>query len=365
MTRRRVLMTVDAVGGVWQYATELSAALVPLGYDAVLALLGPAASAGQRRQVAAIPGLRVIETGLALDWMSADAEAVAHTATAIAALARSLDVDLVQLNQPGLAVADFAMPVVVVAHSCVGTWWQAAGSGPEPASFAWQTDLMHRGLRRAARVVCPSRAFAAAIAARYDLPVLPATVYNGRTPSAPLSPVVQHDGAFTAGRLWDAGKNAATLDRAAAMMAAPFTAAGPLAGPNGEVARFAHLRTPGMVDDAAIQTMLAARPVFVSAARYEPFGLAVLEAAQAGCSLVLADIATLRELWNDAAVFVDPGDAAGFAEAIETMIANPELRRAGGDAARRHAEQYSSTRMANGMDAIYAGVGPAARKVAA
>ena len=45
-------------------------------------------------------------------------------------------------------------------------------------------------------------------------------------------------------------------------------------------------------------------PIFVSAARYEPFGLAVLEAAQAGCALVLSDIPTFRELWDGAALFV-------------------------------------------------------------
>ena len=39
-------------------------------------------------------------------------------------------------------------------------------------------------------------------------------------------------------------------------------------------------------------------------ALYEPFGLAVLEAAQAGCALVLSDIPTFRELWDGAALFV-------------------------------------------------------------
>lgn len=357
-------MTVDAVGGVWQYAAELSAALVPLGYEVILVLLGPAASTAQRRQVAGMKGVRLIETGLALDWMASAAAEVLHTATAVAALAGSLEVDLVQLNQPALAAATFAMPVVAVAHSCVGTWWRAAGTGPEPASFAWQTGLMRQGLRCADCIVCPSRAFAASIAARYDLPVLPVTVHNGRTPSASPS-AKRYDGAFTAGRLWDAGKNAAMLDRAAAMLVVPFTAAGPLAGPNGEAARFTHLHTLGLVDDTAVGEWLAARPVFVSAARYEPFGLAVLEAAQAGCPLVLADIATFRELWDGAAFFVGSDDAAGFAAAITATIAGPELRRARGDAARRHAERYTPARMAKGMDAIYASVRPMARNVAA
>ena len=39
-------------------------------------------------------------------------------------------------------------------------------------------------------------------------------------------------------------------------------------------------------------------------ARYEPFGLAVLEAAQAGMRLVLSDIPSFRELWDGAATFV-------------------------------------------------------------
>ena len=68
----------------------------------------------------------------------------------------------------------------------------------------------------------------------------------------------------------------------------------------------AHLQPLGELDERTLAGCLSARPVFVSAARYEPFGLAVLEAAQAGCPLVLSDIPTFRELWDGAALFVDP-----------------------------------------------------------
>jgi glycogen(starch) synthase len=44
-------------------------------------------------------------------------------------------------------------------------------------------------------------------------------------------------------------------------------------------------------------------------ARYEPFGLSVLEAALSGCALVLGDIASLREVWGGAACYVRPGDS--------------------------------------------------------
>ena len=60
-------------------------------------------------------------------------------------------------------------------------------------------------------------------------------------------------------------------------------AAGALRGPHGETApELAHLHALGSLHEAEIGRWLASRPVFVSAARYEPFGLGVLEAATAG-----------------------------------------------------------------------------------
>ncbi len=361
----RLFMTVDAVGGVWQYATELAGALAPLGYRATLALLGPAPSAAQRRTVAAIAGATLLETGLALDWLAPDAAAVAAAGTRIAALARAAGADIVQLNQPALAAfARFDAPVVAVAHSCVASWWAAVEGGEPPADFAWRTRLAGAGLARADAVVCPSRSFAADIARIYRLRPAPHVVHNGRSRPGGTSGA-SHDFAFTAGRLWDRGKNVATLDRAAGRLGVPVRAAGPLAGPNGERIVLEHLHALGGIDERTLADCLAARPVFVSAARYEPFGLAVLEAALAGCPLILSDIPTFRELWDDAAVFVAPDDDAGFAEAIAALIGDAGARRARGDRARGAAARFTPARMAAGMADIYRRAGAARRRSAA
>ncbi|MBV9843185.1 MAG: glycosyltransferase family 4 protein [Sphingomonadaceae bacterium] len=351
---RRLLMTVDAVGGVWQYATELATALAPRGWETVLALLGPAATPAQRGAVSAIVGARLIETGLPLDWLADDAAAVSQTAEAVAALAADKQVDLIHLNQPALAAtARFPTPIVAVAHSCVGTWWEAVHPGePEPEAFGWQTDLMRRGLQRADAAICPSASFAEAVQRRYALARPPHVVANGRSPLAGPAGAL-HDFAFTAGRLWDAGKNVATLDRAAARLGVPIKAAGPLAGPNGERVAVSHLHALGSVDTRRLAGCLAARPVFVSAAKYEPFGLAVLEAALAGCPLVLSDIPTFRELWGGAALFVPADDADGFADAIEHVLRDGRERLTRGDLARRAAQRFTPAQMAAGMAAIY------------
>ncbi len=364
---RRLFLTADSVGGVWQYAGELARALAPRGYDITVALLGPPPSSAQRASLSGLGGVTLIETGLPLDWLARDDAAVLATAATLARLAEAHGADLVQLNQPAFAAGGaFAMPVVAVAHSCVGTWWQAVRGGEsEPANFAWQTALMQRGLAAAYATVAPSHAFAAALHARYALARLPHVVHNGRTPLATPSGAL-HDFAFTAGRLWDEGKNIATLDRAAARLGVPFKAAGATAGPNGQRVTLEHLHALGSVDERVIAGCLSARPVFVSAARYEPFGLAVLEAALAGCPLILADIPTFRELWDGVALFVDPGDDAGFATAIETLVGDMPMRLARGDLARRHAARYTPARMAAGMDALFTGLlAPSGRKAAA
>ena len=353
MTRpRRILMTVDAVGGVWQYATELCAALAPLGFETVLACIGPPPDHARRDALAAIPALKLIDTGLDLDWLAPDAAALDATADAIAALAEAEGADLVHLNQPAFAVARFTMPVVVVVHSCVATWWDAVHGGDAPAGFAWQTERVARGLRRADAIVTPSHAFAAVVRETYDLPATPAVVWNGRTAFPPRDRPTA-DLAFTAGRLWDRGKNAVCLDRVAARLRHPFHAAGTVRGPNGEAIALHHLEPLGVLDEDALAARLSARPIFVSAALYEPFGLAVLEAAQAGCALVLSDIPTFHELWDGAALFVPPSDDDGFVKAIETLLADRDKRMTAGAAARRRTAEFTPARLADGMVAIY------------
>ena len=98
---------------------------------------------------------------------------------------------------------------------------------------------------------------------------------------------------------------------------------------------------------------LTRRPIFVSAALYEPFGLAVLEAAQAGCALVLSDIATFRELWNGAAAFFPPGDDTTLAVTIQALAADFERRQSLGQAARSRSADYTAAAMAGGTLEIY------------
>ncbi|WP_298814828.1 glycosyltransferase family 4 protein [uncultured Sphingomonas sp.] len=347
----RLLMTADAVGGVWQYALELAAALAPLGVDAHLALIGPALSSAQRDRAAAL-GVTYTETGLPLDWLARDAAEVRRTADAVAMAAALHGADVAQLNQPAFALADYAMPIIAVAHSCVASWWDAVEQGPLPADLAWQAALTGDGLARADVSVCPSAALADTVQRLYALPRRPRVVHNGRTAIASTGALADY--VFTAGRLWDRGKDVATLDRAAARICLPIKAAGSLAGPNGEQVAFAHLDTLGALSDADVADRLSARLIFASAARYEPFGLAVLEAASAGCALVLSDIPTFRELWDGVAIFVTPGDDAGFARAIDALASDSAVRIEAGERARARAARYTPAANARGMADIYA-----------
>lgn len=351
----RLLMTADAVGGVWTYAVELARGLAAHGVTTVIAAMGPSPSPEQR----AAAGCDVLDTGLPLDWLAADAAEIARAGGALAALANREHADVIQLNAPALAArARFPVPVVAVAHSCVVTWWIAThGDAPLPSDLAWRAGLHRAGLRRADRAVAPSAAFAAATQVAHGLARAPDAIHNGRGLAVPETPL--HDFAFTAGRLWDPGKNLATLDRAAARLRVPLRAAGPVRGPNGAAVVFDHVHALGTVDEGALVRWLGARPVFVSAARYEPFGLAVLEAARAGCPLVLSDIPTFRELWDGAATFVDADDDAGFAAAIAAILADENERRRLGRAARARAARYTVERQALAMATLYAGLASA------
>ena len=366
-------MTADAIGGVWTYALDLGQGLKTRGVRVTLAVTGPPPDAAQRAN-AAQAGLELALLDGALDWTAADEREVAASAARLRALSAELRPDLMHLNSPALAAfGAFPAPVLAACHSCAKTWWTAVqGDTPLPRDLAWRAALTDRGYARADALVAPSRAFAGDTRAAHALALAPHVVLNGREPnpdgSLPPARTSERRAVLTAGRLWDHGKDIPTLDRAAGRAAGlDIAAAGPATSPTGWSIPLRHLRPLGRLDEAELSWRLAARPVFVSTSLYEPFGLAVLEAALAGCPLVLADIATFRELWDGAARFFPPGDDATLAAELERLCADAERRAELGAAARTRARRYGRTAMTEGHLALYATLSPvfAGREVAA
>jgi glycosyltransferase involved in cell wall biosynthesis len=342
-------MTVDAVGGVWQYAVALTRRLSTAD-DIVLAGLGPAPSPEQKAEAESVATLAWLRTPP--DWMAEAETELDGLPGEIAGLVRDHAIDLVHLNEPGQAVGlDLPCPVIAVSHSCIGTWFHAVRNAPPPPEWAWHLERMRAGLARARLLVAPSESHAAALAKCYEPACRQIVVHNAAEPH-PGTPQ-RDDIVFAAARWWDEGKNGCVLDRAASRSRWPVVAAGPTSGPDGSAFVFESAIELGQLPHAETRGLAARCGIFVSPSLYEPFGLAALEAATAGTPLVLADIPTYRELWSGAATFFPPCDAAALSQTINRLIDAPCLRRSLGEAALRRSQTYGLASQAAAMRAAY------------
>ena len=348
-----VLMTADAIGGVWTYALDLAGGLAEAGVSTRLAVLGPSPSDDQRRDAGAVPGISLIETGLPVDWLADRPAEILKAGAALRDLARALKVDVVHLNSPALAAGgDWSAPVLGACHSCLATWWSTVREGSMPEDFRWRTHALWKGMTACNALIAPSHAFAEATRRAYDAP-RPFVIHNGRAAWAGDDRTARQRCVVTAGRLWDDGKNVAVLDAAAGRIDAPVHAAGPQQGPSGQHLALDHARPLGRLPQQAVRRWLRQAQVFASSALYEPFGLSVLEAAQAGCALVLSDIPTFRELWDGAAVLVAPDDVDGWTVALQDLLDDPVRCRRLGEAARARSARYSIRAMTTGVLDVY------------
>ncbi len=355
---RRILMTVDAVGGVWRYALDLAAALAPR--PVLLLGSGPQPSAAARAACATLGNVELRWCDLPLDWLVEDEAALRGTGALLQRIAAEWGAELLHLNLPSQA-ADLAdgIPVVVVAHSCVPSWWQAMRGGPLPAAWGWQLARNRRGLQRADAVLVPSAAHAAALRRAYGPLERLGVVPNATAPVAELAP--KRPFVLAAGRWWDEGKGGAVLDAAARDGAWPVVMAGALEGPNGQ--RFApqHADARGELASGDLAASMRHAAIFAAPSRYEPFGLGVLEAAMQGAALVLSDLPVFRELWQDTALLVPADDVPAWRAALGLLSRDPDRRARLGAAARRRAEAFTPARQATGVLAAYAS---AARRAA-
>jgi glycosyltransferase involved in cell wall biosynthesis len=313
-------------------------------------------SADQRAELARAPGLSVVEDPGRLEWMEAPWDDVARSGERLVALAARLRPDVVHLNGYAHAALPLGAPTVVVAHSCVSSWFEAVRGGPPPPSFDRYRTEVRRGLAAADLVIAPTRAMLRALERHHGPARRAEVIPNGRDPArfppGPKAPFV-----LCAARLWDEAKGALTLDAAAAHVRWPVFLAGEDASPDParrERTPPRHAHSLGRLTPGALARVLAQAALYALPARYEPFGLSALEAALAGCALVLGDVPSLRETWRGAAAFVTPGDPAMLAAAIDRLAGDGPLRAELSRRARARALRLGPDEMAERYLAAYA-----------
>ncbi|RKG59150.1 glycosyltransferase [Corallococcus sp. CA054B] len=382
-------MTADTVGGVWSYALELCRQLCSRGVGVELATMGAPLSPAQWREARALPGLTVHESTWGLEWMDAPWDDVRAAGEWLLELEARLSPEVVHLNGYCHGAWPFRAPVLVVAHSCVLSWWEAVKHEPAPARYARYRDEVAKGLHAASVVVAPTRAMLEAIRRHYG--VLPpsrasghkdvaspqvdgASRCTGAFPSARVIPnardaqdfvpAVKERFVLAAGRLWDEAKNLAALEAAAPQLPFPVYVAGDAAPPGGgERATTRSTRPLGHLPPPVLADWMARASVYALPARYEPFGLSALEAALAGCALVLGDIPSLREVWGDAARFVPPDDPRALARTLRLLMNPSSEREALAARGRQRALTFTPGRMAEAYLELYAGLVRPERRV--
>ena len=336
-------MTADAVGGVWNYSLDLARGLIANGYRVTLAVMGPAPSEHQRQDAS---GLDLRYRDFRLEWMENPWGDVRRAGHWLLDLEQELAPAVIHLNGYAFGSLKTAAPKVVVAHSCVFSWWEAVrreSPGPEWSEYRQRVE---RGIHSADFLVAPSQAMLAYIAKHYGTPAKNCSVISNGRDRRLYEPRPEEPFIFAAGRFWDRAKNLECLARAADLTPWPVY----VAGDSGQAPTVKFL---GPLSPDTLRDWLARAAIYCLPARYEPFGLSILEAALSGCALVIGDIPSLRENWDGAALFVPPDDPRIVADTLRSLIDSKSKREDLQCRARRRARRFSLTRMVNAYVRLY------------
>lgn len=348
-----VLMTTDSVGGVWTYALDLAAATAPHGVRYTLVCLGPAPTEDQRREVARLENVSLLCCEGRLEWMDDPWRDVDAAGEWLLELERQRRPDIIHLNGYAHGACPFEAPVVVAAHSCVLSWWRSVKGQEAPPTWDEYRRRLLAGVEGAAVIVAPTAAMLGHVPrAGAERPGVERyrVIPNGRGVHLPRlcakMPLVA-----AVGRVWDEGKNIGAVARAAGGLPWRCMIAGDSAG---DLEAFENVTALGRLGAADIRGLLDRASILAHPARYEPFGLAPLEAALAGCALVLGDTESLREVWRDAALYVNPDDNEHLQWQLLDLIEDGEERLRMGQCARARAARYAPDKFGAAYASLYA-----------
>lgn len=356
-----VLVTADTVGGVWTYTRELVTGLARRRVRVTLVSFGEIPAPAQTTWMDGLRGLDYRPTAFRLEWMQ-DAEAdIAASSEYLASVVAEVKPDILHLGQYCYGNLPVDTPRVLVAHSDVTSWWVAV-HGDEPRETAWihwYRETVEKGVSSATAVVAPSRWMLEQICRYYTHPQRGEVIPNGRNPGLFNPHGTKDDLVASVGRLWDAAKQVNLLSQYDHKV--PICIAGPEKAPD-EVHRDARPVFPqrrrvhfeGILSEGQMSQLFSRASMYAATSRYEPFGLAPLEAAFSRCAIIANDIPTFREIWGESALYFRRDDALDLAGKIEKLNNDRELRLTYANLAYNRARQrYTAERMVDGYLDLY------------
>lgn len=345
----RILMTTDTVGGVWTFTKQLCSELLMRGNHVALVSVGRSPSQAQAKSMNALAArwgeqFSFTPSAAPLKWMDNNDRAYDEVAPLLLQTAEVFSADLLLSSQYCFGALPFHGPRILVAHSDVLSWAKECRLERLPPSdwLERYCALARKGLEGADAVVAPTRWMLHALEKNFRIPGELHVIYNGRTISQPHVNEMRRMQAVAAGRLWDEAKNLQLLAETALPL--PILIAGDSAGTKPSCRRSdGDAKLLGPLDEEEILALFRQSMIYVCASKYEPFGLAPLEAALCGCAVVANDIPSLREVWGDAALFFDNPDAlsALLAHLIRSDWALTTARKQ----ARWRASHFTASRM--------------------
>jgi glycogen synthase len=277
-------------------------------------------------------------------------------------LIKKFKIDVLHCNQFCFGALPMDLPKVITAHSDVLSWARSRRAHKLDDSdwLRRYRSLVRNGLAGAQAVVAPTRWMLEALSKTFDLPDDRRVIANARSIRA-ASQNSRKLQAITAGRLWDEAKNIGLLAEISSPI--PLLVAGDTSwdgesAPSGLVT----VRMLGPLAEDDLFAVFRESELYICTSRYEPFGLAPLEAALCGCAILANDIPSLREVWQDGALYFR--DAPSLSELLCKLHGNRKLLAKAKARSSVQAHTYSRERMTSSYLALFRGMLARGKEVA-
>jgi glycogen synthase len=347
----QILMTTDTVGGVWSYSIDLCRSLQQHVFFHLITT-GARMKDWQRKELEELKNVEVYETDYMLEWMDNPWKDIDESCDWLQRLEATIKPDLVHLNAFCYGALNFKAPSIVVGHSDVYSWWMEVLKEDPPKEYKEYYWRVKKGLEAADMVIAPSQTMLNYLHKIYNVQTPSKIIFNAADEEK-FYPSSKQPSVLSMGRLWDSAKNVQLVVNAAPHINAPVLLAGEQKDNAALQIDTENITYLGSLSSNEIAEHLSTTAIYCLPAKYEPFGLSVLEAALSGCALVLGNIESLKEIWGTNAKYVDTEDTNALADTINELLSNKDLLNEYAKKAFVHAQTFSLNSMARNYLQLY------------